>query len=93
MDLRCFPHIERFGKFPTASDVQSSWACAKCLANFRARVIDGKLRIVCDGEDQHDLATTQIIHKDLRDYRIAQQEVDAVEVLDGLPAHLRALVN
>ena len=93
MDLRCFPHLERFGQFPTATDVQNSWACAKCLANFRTRMIGGMLRIVCDGEDQHDLVTTQIIYKDLRDYRIAQQEEDAHEVLLGLPDHLRALVD
>lgn len=98
LDLRCFSHLRQsfpevgvYDKFPTATDVQNVYACAKCLENFRARVIDGELRIVC--ENGHDLATTQIIAKATRDYRIAQQEADADEVLEGLPAHLRALIN
>ena len=91
MDLRCYPHLELIdGRFPTASEVQNFRACAKCLENFRARMVDGDLRIIC--ENGHDVATTQVIHKDLRDYRIAQQEMAAVDVLDGLPDHLRALI-
>ncbi|MEE9596426.1 MAG: hypothetical protein V3V96_06580 [Acidiferrobacterales bacterium] len=54
-------------------------------------MVDGVLKIVC--ENGHDLATTQVIHKDLRDYRIAQQEMEAVDVLEGLPDHLRALID
>ncbi len=91
MDLRCYPHLLAFGRFPTLTEVQNFRACAKCLENFRARMVDGVLKIVC--ENGHDLATTQVIHKDLRDYRIAQQEMEAVDVLEGLPDHLRALID
>lgn len=91
-DLRCFPQLrQNGGHYPTAPDVQNHYACQQCYANFRARVVGGKLRVLCDCG--HDLASVQVIPKQLRDYILARQEAEAVEVLDGLPAELRAMLE
>lgn len=91
LDLRCYPHLRRDGgQYPTMGTIQN-YACAECWANIRARMVDGELVAICD--NGHNIADVLIISKAARDYRVLRQEADAVEVLDGLPQELRALVQ
>lgn len=93
LDLICWPELrQNGGHYPTATDVQRQFACGICYANILTRMVDGELRVVC--RNGHDIGDTQdIITKAARDYRLLKQEADAVEVLDGLPPELRALVQ
>ena len=95
LDLRCCPELRgKGGAYLTATDLQNFWSCPLCEAGLRARMKDGELRILCDGDAQHDIiALGRAVPKLRRDYIIAHQEADADEVLDELPANLRALIN
>ena len=67
-----------------------AFACPVCLANINPRVVDGKLRILCAGDDAHDIeALGRAIAKEQRDMILAKQEQDFYDIVDGLPEELR----
>jgi hypothetical protein len=73
------------GQAMTAQQLQQAYACPVCYADIRPRMVDGELAILCGGPDAHDIeALGRAIEKGKRDYAIARQEVDAVDVLYGL---------
>lgn len=79
---------------PSPTDIQKFWACGICLANIRARVVEGELRILCDGTETHDVAATgDIITKASRDYRLAQEEQAYHDIIGGLPKELQEVVK
>lgn len=91
-DTRGLPHGHYAvnGAAMTAQKIAQAFACPKCLADINPRVVDGKLRILCAGDDAHDIeAMGHAITKGRRDYIVAKQTQDYYTVLDGLPEELR----
>lgn len=95
LDLRCCPDLRlRGGRYPTSTDLQRDFTCPICQAGLRARVVDGELRVVCDGPEAHDIVRLgRAVPRRKRDYIFARQEADAQEVLDGLPPALQAITG
>ena len=85
-DLRCIPALRQpGGRFPTIGDMQSFYACPVCLSNFRARMVLGELRVVCDGPQAHDITELgRALRKEARDHIIVRQQADAADALYGL---------
>jgi hypothetical protein len=92
-DLRCVPEFRLSGgRYPTITDLQHHYACGICGENILTRMVNGELRAIClNGHDV--LETRRITQKNARDHRWAQEAMDYVEVLDDLPAELRALAE
>jgi hypothetical protein len=69
-------------------------ACPICLENVNPRMMDGELRVLCAGPDAHDVAAIRrALTRAHRDAIVARREMDVLEVIDGLPAELRAALQ
>ena len=91
-DTRGLPHgcYAVNGQALSSSQLMVSYACPTCLADINPRVVDGELRVLCTGENAHDIvALGRAITKGRRDAIIRKQEQDYWAIIDGLPAALR----
>jgi hypothetical protein len=86
-DQRGLPygHYAVNGRALTSGQLQAAYACPVCLRDINPRVVMGELQILCAGPRAHDVARLgRAVSKEKRDYIIARQRLDAIEVLDGL---------